>query len=254
MGRSGPIVEVAVIGEIDSMLTLALCGVAPLRGHILHEKRETGGSQAASDHCQLRTKLMAGRPSATLARNRALNEARLISCPKCYAQIAEGSNFCSECGHEIRHDASRKFDIYCSQCGHRITRRRDGPAETDGEFTRSSVQSSVPENVACVLTYLFWWITGLVFLITDKRRLVRFHAAQSVVVFGSLTAMEFATLRFARNAFMDQMWYSSLWFLGASIVGFVWVAMWVILMLHAYEKKPFRVPIAARIADRFAGA
>ncbi|HET9399377.1 MAG TPA: zinc-ribbon domain-containing protein [Candidatus Acidoferrales bacterium] len=178
----------------------------------------------------------------------------MISCPKCYAQIADGSNFCSECGHEIRRDASRRFDIYCSQCGQRITGRRDAQREADAEFNRAGVQASVPENVACVLTYLFWWITGLVFLITDKRKMVRFHAAQSVVVFGSLTAMEFATLRFARNAFMDQMWYSSLWFLGASIVGFVWVAMWVILMLHAYEKKPFRVPIAARIADRFARA
>lgn len=201
-----------------------------------------------------RRKLLGGSASATLARGCVLNEDRLISCPKCYAQIAGDSNFCSECGHEIRTDASRKFDIYCSRCGQRLVGRHGAEADSSAEFTASGVQESIPENVACVLTYLFWWITGLVFLITDKRKLVRFHAAQSVVVFGALTGMEFAALRFARNAFMDQLWYSSLWFLGASIVGFVWVAMWVVLMLHAYEKKPFRVPIAARIADRFVRA
>jgi len=189
--------------------------------------------------------------SATLAQPRARNEDRLISCPKCYAQIADGSNFCSEFGHAITAPAAR-FDIYCSKCGQRLSSHRGDHAARDAGSTASVVQESVPENVACVLCYLFWWVTGIVFLITDKRKLVRFHAAQSVVVFGVLTALEFGSLRFARNAFMDLQWYSSLGFLGASVVGFVWVAMWVILMLHAYEKKPFRVPVAARIADRFA--
>ena len=36
---------------------------------------------------------------------------------------------------------------------------------------------------AALLSYVLGWITGLVFLLIDKRPYVRFHAAQSVVVF-----------------------------------------------------------------------
>ena len=44
-------------------------------------------------------------------------------------------------------------------------------------------QSGLPENIAALLSYVLGWITGLVFLLTDKRPYVRFHAAQSIVVF-----------------------------------------------------------------------
>ena len=177
----------------------------------------------------------------------------MISCSKCFAQIADGSNFCSECGHEIVEQTERPYDIYCSKCGQKLVRGKHIGAPQPGGFGAAAVQASVPENVASVLCYLFWWVTGMVFLFSDKRRIVRFHAAQSVVVFGALTVLEFVTLRLARNWFMDQQWYSVLGFLAASIIGFTWIAIWVMLMLHAYEKKPMRVPLAASIADKIAG-
>ncbi len=42
------------------------------------------------------------------------------------------------------------------------------------------------ENVAGLLCYSLGWITGLIFLLIDKRPFVRFHAAQSIVIFGGL--------------------------------------------------------------------
>ena len=42
------------------------------------------------------------------------------------------------------------------------------------------------ENVAGLLCYSLGWVTGLIFLLIDKRPFVRFHAAQSLVVFGGL--------------------------------------------------------------------
>ncbi len=154
------------------------------------------------------------------------------------------------------------YEIYCSECGHRLVKGStqgnaqgisQGAAAGDPEFNRAAVQESVPENVAGVLCYLFFWISGAVFLLTDKRKFVKFHAAQSVVVFGALSGLEFLALRLAKNAFMDERWYSSLWFLTASIIGFVAIAAWLLLMLSAYEKKKFRVPLAARLADLLAG-
>src|SRR6185437_16260544 len=50
----------------------------------------------------------------------------------------------------------------------------------------SSSQTALSENVAGLLCYILGWITGLIFLLIDKRPFVRFHAAQSLVTFGPL--------------------------------------------------------------------
>ena len=43
-------------------------------------------------------------------------------------------------------------------------------------------------NVAGLLCYVGGWVSGIIFLILEqKNRWVRFHAAQSVVVFGIIT-------------------------------------------------------------------
>ena len=47
----------------------------------------------------------------------------------------------------------------------------------------NGTRSGIPENVAAPLSYVLGWITGLIFLLIDKRSYVRFHAAQSLIVF-----------------------------------------------------------------------
>src|SRR4029077_1776249 len=44
-------------------------------------------------------------------------------------------------------------------------------------------RSGLPENIAALLSYVLGWVTGLGFLLIDKRPYVRFHAAQSIIVF-----------------------------------------------------------------------
>ena len=44
----------------------------------------------------------------------------------------------------------------------------------------------ISENAAALLSYVLGWLTGLIFLLIDKRPYVRFHAAQSLVLFGGL--------------------------------------------------------------------
>jgi hypothetical protein len=67
--------------------------------------------------------------------------------------------------------------------------------ETEAEYAKSDraakevhrmsdhTGSGLPENIAALLSYVLGWITVLVFLLIDKRHYVRFHAAQSIVVF-----------------------------------------------------------------------
>ena len=52
--------------------------------------------------------------------------------------------------------------------------------------TTSSAGSGMAENVAGLLCYVLGWVTGIIFFLIDKRPYVRFHAAQSIVVFGGL--------------------------------------------------------------------
>ena len=52
--------------------------------------------------------------------------------------------------------------------------------------------TGVDARLASVLCYAGWWVTGLVFLFVERRdQAVRFHAAQSLVVFGTLSAVFF---------------------------------------------------------------
>ena len=52
----------------------------------------------------------------------------------------------------------------------------------------NKTSSGLDENVAGALSYALGWITGLGFLLTEPaNKFVRFHALQSVIVFGGLS-------------------------------------------------------------------
>ena len=69
--------------------------------------------------------------------------------------------------------------------------------------TTQSAQSGMSENVAAFLCYLVGWVTGIIFFLIDKRPFVRFHAAQSIVVFGGLHILNIVIgIFFFRAGFM----------------------------------------------------
>ena len=94
------------------------------------------------------------------------------------------------------------------------------------------------------LAYLFVWLSGLALLVLEPRDpYVRFHAAQSVVVFGGLTVLN-TGLTFL----------PFIGWLRVPIAGLVTIGLWVLLMYRAWEDSrsgvPYRLPIAADVADR----
>jgi uncharacterized membrane protein len=96
------------------------------------------------------------------------------------------------------------------------------------------------ENVACLLCYLFGWISGLIiFLIEKDNKLVRFHAAQSMVVFGAL------------SVFQVVFGYGFL-FGGGGILRLVYLAamvLWIFLMVKAWNREYFKLPVVGDIAE-----
>jgi uncharacterized membrane protein len=152
--------------------------------------------------------------------------------------------FCSKCGTEVAAGAG-----FCPKCG---VAQSGGAAVVQ---TSASAQPGMAENVAGLLCYLFGWVTGLIFFLIDKRPFVRFHAAQSIVVFGGLGVLYFVFGIFFRASFMFMGGFGALG-LVALVSGLIWlvgVILWILLMVKAYQGEKFEVPIAAGIAKSFAG-
>jgi uncharacterized membrane protein len=155
-------------------------------------------------------------------------------CGKCGTSVAEGVAFCPKCG---------------APTGTVVT----GAPATGPVITPvvAAGTSGLTENVAGLLCYVLGWLTGIIFLIADKRPFVRFHAAQSIVVFGTLTIIRIIL------SFGIFGWYSlgffSIWSLISLLVSLVTLIAWVGLMVTAYQGKTFEVPIAAGIAKSIAG-
>jgi uncharacterized membrane protein len=53
-----------------------------------------------------------------------------------------------------------------------------------------TTSAGVDKKTGATLSYLFWWITGLIFLFVGKNDPdIKFHAAQSIVFFGAITVV-----------------------------------------------------------------
>lgn len=53
-----------------------------------------------------------------------------------------------------------------------------------------NTSTGLQENIAALLCYVLGWITGLIFfLIEPNNKFIRFHAMQSIIVFGIFTLL-----------------------------------------------------------------
>jgi uncharacterized membrane protein len=107
-------------------------------------------------------------------------------------------------------------------------------------------------NVAGLLCYVAGWITGIVFAVLEKKsRFVKFHAWQSILTFGALTVVQIilsilgaiavGTLSFGLWQFAHVL---------GIIVWVITVALWIVLMLLAYQGKMWKVPLAGNWAEK----
>jgi AAA+ superfamily predicted ATPase/uncharacterized membrane protein len=104
------------------------------------------------------------------------------------------------------------------------------------------------ENVASALCYVLGWVSGLIFFLIDKRPTVRFHAAQSMVVFGGLHILYFLLVRLLFASYFAFS-LAALLLEVAQLGAFV---LWVVLIVKAYQGERFQVPVAAEFAEKIA--
>ena len=99
-------------------------------------------------------------------------------------------------------------------------------------------------KAAALLSYLLGFITGIVFFIIEKdNKFVRFHAMQSIVVFGGLFVLRIALI--AVFALMPGAMYALATLI--SLAGFI---LWVLLMVKAYQGEYFKLPLVGDFAEK----
>ena len=116
-----------------------------------------------------------------------------------------------------------------------------------------STSTGVDRRLASVLCYAGWWVTGLVFLFAERRdATVRFHAAQSLVVFGVLSIALFLCGGASAVAFfVATQTFQMLQAIG-NLLWFGAVLLWLFLLVKAWRGEIWRVPVAAEFATRLA--
>jgi uncharacterized membrane protein len=111
--------------------------------------------------------------------------------------------------------------------------------------------TGVEPRLAALLCYSAWWISGLIFLIIEQQhRTVRFHAAQSLVLFGGLSLV----IGMLSAGSVGMLVVSAAAFQAARLLVYlVWiaaVAIWMLLMLKTFQGETWRVPFASDLAAR----
>lgn len=148
-------------------------------------------------------------------------------CTKCGAAVADNAGFCPNCGAPQP--------------------AAGAPAPGAVVGSAPSGTSGIAENLAGLLCYVLGWVTGLIFFFIDKRPFVRFHAAQSIVVFGGLMIVQIAlAMTFLTGGVVLGFGLRAV----VSILGFI---LWILLMIKAYQGERYRLPIAADLADQLFG-
>ena len=131
----------------------------------------------------------------------------------------------------------------------RVEVREQLQKEKGGGQSSSSSETTMnlTPNVAGLLCYLFGWISGVVFLVMEqKNKWIRFHAAQSIIVFGFLCIISLITYVFWWLPLLHWILISIIW-----ICGFI---LWVLLMYKAYQGEYFKLPLVGDFAESMAGS
>jgi uncharacterized membrane protein len=98
--------------------------------------------------------------------------------------------------------------------------------------------TGLEENVAGFLSYLFGFITGIVFLVVEKKSsFVKFHAMQSTITFlGLFVIMGVLSFIPIVNLLIVPIW----------ILGLI---LWFILMVKALRGERYSLPIVGKMAE-----
>ncbi len=116
-------------------------------------------------------------------------------------------------------------------------------------------------KVERVLCYVLGWITGLIFFFLERDNSnIRFHAMQSIILFGALTiiliGISIISLIFMLAfAFVSGFAAVVSGFFGLinTLIGLITLVLWIYCLVKAYQNKNFRLPFVGDLAEKIIG-
>ncbi len=113
--------------------------------------------------------------------------------------------------------------------------------------------TGLPPRLAAALAYAGWWVTGaLLWLVERRDPFVRFHAAQSVVVFGVAAIVSAAFMGLALVALQFLPSAFSMFLGAAGVTAVAAVLLWIAAVAQALRGVRWRVPLLGSVAERLA--
>jgi uncharacterized membrane protein len=146
--------------------------------------------------------------------------------------------FCSACGQEIGNAS------FCPKCG--ASQGAAAPAPAAAVATASPT-AGLEENVAGLLCYILGWVTGLIFLLIDKRPFVKFHAAQAIAMSIGVIVLYIVLGIFVGMLHVVHLGLLALLFY--PLVGLLIFALWIFVMYKAYQHEKFKLPIIGNLVE-----
>ena len=120
--------------------------------------------------------------------------------------------------------------------------------------------TGLDENIAALLSYIFGWVSGLIFFLIEKdSRLVRFHAMQSLlfnvlvgVVAIALWIVLFVVFMIAAqlsNALATLLSLVSILVWGVFLLAIL--AGFILCLVKAFQGQYFKLPVIGNFAEKF---
>ena len=152
-------------------------------------------------------------------------------CPKCGTENPEYAKFCTKCGAELVPPA--------------------GGSETPAT-PPAQTSIGLQPNIAGLLCYVAGWITGIIFLVIEKKsQFVKFHAWQSIMTFGILTGVQIIISILSAIALST--FSFGLWQFAHVVLIIVWlliVGLWIALIVLTYSGKMWKLPCIGNWAEK----
>jgi len=120
---------------------------------------------------------------------------------------------------------------------------------TQGMSAQGPSSTGLSARTEAILSYLFWWLGGLVFFVIErKNRFVRFHAAQSIIFFGGVSVLLEVLHLISLIPLLGFLLYIPISF-ASTIIAVIAIITWLFMMFQMYRGRNFRIPIVSGYAD-----
>jgi uncharacterized membrane protein len=156
-------------------------------------------------------------------------------CASCGTQLADNAAFCPSCGKAA------------GQASGQAASAAPAPAPSAGYVAPAA--APMEENIAGMLAY-FTIVPAIIFLLVEpynRNRFVRFHSFQCLFTCAALIVLQIglSILSYAMPLIMFPIW---------TLLGLAEFALWILLVVKAYQHQMFKLPIVGDLAEKQANA